>query len=84
MSKKLSFFGLRDSYGTTQLVADARSCGPELLAAMRDVPEESTVLIEGVVRQRPEAQRRDVRLPLGCALRLTHQCRLQQVKLKSS
>ncbi|TBU32064.1 hypothetical protein BD311DRAFT_775614 [Dichomitus squalens] len=59
VSKKLSFFGLRDSYGTTQLVADARSCSPELLAAMRDVPEESTVLVEGLVRQRPESQRRD-------------------------
>ncbi|KAI1792850.1 hypothetical protein LXA43DRAFT_1003500 [Ganoderma leucocontextum] len=60
MSKKLSFFGLRDSYGTTQLVADARTLGPELLAAMRDVPEESTLLVEGVVRQRPESQRRQI------------------------
>ena len=71
MSKKLSFFGLRDSYGATQLVADARACGPELLAAMRDVPEESTVLIEGVVRRRPEAQRRDVCYLLDCPLCLT-------------
>ncbi|KAI0356589.1 hypothetical protein OH77DRAFT_1423519 [Trametes cingulata] len=60
VSKKLSFFGIRDSYGTTQLVADARTCGPDVLAAMREVPEESTVLVEGVVRQRPESQRRDV------------------------
>ena len=61
VSKKLSFFGLRDSYGTTQLVADARTLGPELLAALRDVPEESTVLVEGVVRERPTSQQRNVR-----------------------
>ncbi|KAI0751409.1 hypothetical protein C8Q80DRAFT_1157190 [Daedaleopsis nitida] len=60
VSKKLSFFGLRDSTGTTQLVVDARICGAELMATMRDVPEESTVLVEGVVRARPESQRRDV------------------------
>ncbi|KAI0370230.1 hypothetical protein BV20DRAFT_1019264 [Pilatotrama ljubarskyi] len=60
VSKKLSFFGIRDSYGTTQLVVDSRTCGPDVLVAMREVPEESTVLVEGVVRQRPESQRRDV------------------------
>ncbi|KAM5535695.1 hypothetical protein V8D89_010682 [Ganoderma adspersum] len=60
VSKKLSFFGLRDSYGTTQLVADARTLGPELLASMRDVPEESTVLVEGVVRERPSSQQRNI------------------------
>ncbi|KAI9001243.1 hypothetical protein BD414DRAFT_474078 [Trametes punicea] len=60
VSKKLSFFGIRDCYGTTQLVVDARICGTEILAAMRDVPEESTVLVEGIVRQRPQSQRREV------------------------
>ncbi|KAI0663087.1 hypothetical protein C8Q70DRAFT_491509 [Cubamyces menziesii] len=60
VSKKLSFFGIRDSYGTTQLVADSRMCGPDILAAMREVPEESVVLVEGTVRPRPESQRRDV------------------------
>ena len=60
VSKKLSFFGLRDSCGTTQLVADARTLGPELLASIRDIPEESTVLVEGVVRERPSSQQRDV------------------------
>lgn len=62
VSKKLSFFGLRDSHGTTQLVAEARTCGAESLAALGELSEESTVLVEGVVRQRPESQRREVRL----------------------
>lgn len=61
VSNKLSFFGIRDSRGITQLVVDSRACGWGVLAAMRAVPEESTVLIEGSVRQRPAAQRRDVR-----------------------
>ncbi|KAI9067615.1 hypothetical protein FKP32DRAFT_1672906 [Trametes sanguinea] len=56
----MSFFGIRDSYGTTQLVVDARKCGPDVLAAMREAPEESTVLVEGIVTPRPESQRRDV------------------------
>ncbi|KAI0773883.1 hypothetical protein C8Q74DRAFT_791548 [Fomes fomentarius] len=60
VSKKLSFFGVRDSSGTIQLVVDARTCGPELLAAMRAVPEESTVLVEGTVRARPGSQQRDI------------------------
>ena len=61
LGKKLSFFGIRDSFGTTQLLVDARVCGAESLAAMRDVPEESTVLVRGVVSPRPESQRRSVR-----------------------
>lgn len=69
VSKKLSFFGIRDSYGTTQLVVDSRTCGPEILAAMRGVSEESIILVEGIVRQRPEAQRRDVSARL-----LNHVC----------
>ncbi|KAI0650079.1 tRNA synthetases class II-domain-containing protein [Trametes meyenii] len=60
VSKKLSFFGLRDSYGTTQLVVDSRTCGADVHAAMREIPEESTVLVEGLVRHRPESQQRDV------------------------
>ncbi|RDX53189.1 hypothetical protein OH76DRAFT_1433214 [Lentinus brumalis] len=60
MSKKLSFFQLRDSYGATQLVADVRTCGEEVLAAMRKIPNGSTILIEGTVRVRPKGQRRDV------------------------
>ncbi|OBZ76532.1 Aspartate--tRNA ligase [Grifola frondosa] len=59
VNKNFSFLGIRDSFGTTQLVVDARVCGPELLAAMREVPEESTVLIEGIVRMRPESQQRE-------------------------
>lgn len=61
VSKKLSFFDIRDSHGTTQLVVDSRSCGVDVLSEMRNVPEESTVLVEGSVRRRPAAQQRDVR-----------------------
>ncbi|KAL1946671.1 hypothetical protein VTO73DRAFT_14775 [Trametes versicolor] len=60
VSKKLSFFDIRDSHGTTQLVVDSRSCGVDVLSEMRNVPEESTVLVEGSVRRRPAAQQRDV------------------------
>ncbi|EIW61847.1 aspartate--tRNA ligase MSD1 [Trametes versicolor FP-101664 SS1] len=60
VSKKLSFFDIRDSHGTTQLVVDSRSCGVDVLSEMRNVPEESTVLVEGSVRRRPTAQQRDV------------------------
>ena len=61
MGKKLSFFGLRDSFGTTQLIADARVCGIESLTALREIPAESTVLVKGTVLARPESQRRSVR-----------------------
>lgn len=64
MSKKFSFFQLRDSYGATQLVADVRTCGEEVLAAMRKIPNGSTILVEGTVRVRPKGQRRDVRVPV--------------------
>ena len=62
MSKKMSFFQLRDSYGATQLIADVRTCGEEVLNAMRKIPNESTVVVEGTVRVRPKSQRRDVRM----------------------
>ena len=62
MSKKMSFFQLRDSYGATQLIADVRTCGEEVLNAMRKIPNESTVMVEGTVRVRPKSQRRDVRM----------------------
>ncbi|KAI0721832.1 tRNA synthetases class II-domain-containing protein [Cerioporus squamosus] len=60
MSKRFSFFQLRDSYGATQLIADVRTCGEEVLSAMRKIPNGSTILVEGTVRVRPKGQRRDV------------------------
>ncbi|KAI0069041.1 hypothetical protein BV25DRAFT_77833 [Artomyces pyxidatus] len=67
LSKSLSFFPLKDSYGTTQLVVQRRVADPNpsadqpvdpSLAALSDVPVESTVLVQGEVRLRPENQRR--------------------------
>ncbi|KAI0049589.1 hypothetical protein FA95DRAFT_1581649 [Auriscalpium vulgare] len=62
VSKALSFFPLRDSHGTTQLVvqlgADVDPKAAHELAALFDVPVESTVLVEGEVRLRPQNQRR--------------------------
>ncbi|KAI0269253.1 tRNA synthetases class II-domain-containing protein [Gloeopeniophorella convolvens] len=64
LSKSLSFFPLRDSYGTTQLVVqsqanpDSHAQSSGLAEALADVPVESTVLIQGQVRLRPEKQRR--------------------------
>ncbi|KAJ6516116.1 tRNA synthetases class II-domain-containing protein, partial [Mycena sanguinolenta] len=55
--KLLSFFPLKDSLGTTQLVVNH----PEVVAnqpSLSDVPVESTVLIEGTVQVRPQAARR--------------------------
>lgn len=59
VNRKFSFFGLRDSHGTTQLFVPSESA-TDVLSAMRDVPTESTVLITGIVRARPESQRRPV------------------------
>jgi len=66
ISKYLSFFPLRDSYGTTQLVVhtpisdppDARGQQSNLIAELARIPVDSTVLIHGHVRLRPEKQRR--------------------------
>lgn len=54
----MSFFPIRDSSGTTQLVVlrKGESSGP--LSALSEVPVESTVVIEGHVRMRPEKSRR--------------------------
>ena len=57
--KKFSFFPLKDSYGTTQLVVFSKDL-PEILDLMRSVTPESTVLVQGVVNARPESQRRPV------------------------
>ncbi|KAJ3485049.1 hypothetical protein NLI96_g5243 [Meripilus lineatus] len=58
-AKKFSFFPLKDSYGTTQLVVFSKDL-PEILDLMRSVTPESTVLVQGVVNARPESQRRPV------------------------
>ncbi|KAI0080743.1 aspartyl-tRNA synthetase [Panus rudis PR-1116 ss-1] len=57
IAKKLSFFPLRDSHGTTQLVVHVKDASDPLLN-IRNIPSESTVLIEGIVNSRPENQRR--------------------------
>ena len=59
VSSSLSFFPLRDSYGTTQLVVNRDS--PEIslvLDSLATLPVESVVLIEGRVRLRPQNARR--------------------------
>lgn len=53
-----SFFPLKDSYGTTQLIVN-HSQGTEV-SALADVPTESSVLIEGTVLLRPQDARRQV------------------------
>ena len=69
VSKTLSFFPLRDSYGTTQLVVHTPTGDPgsdalsNLITEFRRIPVESTVLVHGHVRKRPEKQRR----PVNCA-----------------
>ncbi|KAI6004094.1 tRNA synthetases class II-domain-containing protein [Pisolithus albus] len=59
VSKAMSFFPIKDSHGTTQLVVRRKrdSCAGDL-AALSDIPIESTVLIEGEVRVRPQTSRR--------------------------
>lgn len=66
VSKSLSFFPLRDSYGTTQLVVHSPHVSPsdpkhkqhDLVTDLARVPVESTVLVQGTVRLRPDKQRR--------------------------
>jgi aspartyl-tRNA synthetase len=54
----MSFFPIRDSSGTTQLVILRKGEASGRLSALSDVPVESTVVIEGQVRLRPENSRR--------------------------
>jgi aspartyl-tRNA synthetase len=56
----MSFFPIRDSSGTTQLVILRKDAQSDRLSALSEVPVESTVLIEGQVRMRPEKSRRFV------------------------
>ncbi|KAF7800005.1 hypothetical protein EIP86_011248 [Pleurotus ostreatoroseus] len=62
LGKGFLFFPLRDPHGTVQLVVDARTLDPATVAAMRDTPPESTVCVRGTVRERPEGQKRPVRV----------------------
>lgn len=52
----LSFFKFRDTHGTIQLVAAQN----EVLDILRKIAPNSTVLVQGTVRLRPEQQRRPV------------------------
>ena len=53
---KLSFVLLKDRYGTTQVFVN-----PELTKQAGEIPAQSVVLIEGVVKKRPENQvRKDI------------------------
>ncbi|RDB23225.1 Aspartate--tRNA ligase, mitochondrial [Hypsizygus marmoreus] len=55
--KLVSFYPLKDSYGTTQLIVN-HSEGATDLSALAKIPVESTVLIEGTVLLRPPNARR--------------------------
>ena len=56
----MSFFPLKDSYGTTQLIVDHSEGPPNFALPLADVPVESAVLIEGTVLMRPGNARRPV------------------------
>ncbi|KAF9646974.1 hypothetical protein BDM02DRAFT_3156369 [Thelephora ganbajun] len=58
VSKSLSFFPLKDSYGTTQLVVHRDHTNVDKLTALSAVPPESVVLIQGRVRSRPAHSKR--------------------------
>jgi aspartyl-tRNA synthetase len=53
----LMFFDLRDRAGLVQVSIDLATASPELAQAARSLGAETVVLVEGVVRRRPEALR---------------------------
>jgi aspartyl-tRNA synthetase len=53
-----SFYHLKDSYGTTQLLVDHAE--DDCYSVLAKTPVESTVLIEGVVALRPTEARKPV------------------------
>lgn len=55
--KHVSFFPLKDSHGTTQLVVN-HSEAPEASEVLSSLPPESTVLVQGTVALRPQGARR--------------------------
>ena len=61
--KTWSFFQLKDSYGSAQLIARVNeNSANDFLDAMSHAPIESAVMVEGVVHARPGNQRRNVSL----------------------
>ncbi|KAJ3790576.1 tRNA synthetases class II-domain-containing protein [Lentinula aff. detonsa] len=56
--KLVSFFPLKDSFGTVQLIVNNSDGTREDLAALSKVPTESSVLVEGQVLLRPPSARR--------------------------
>ncbi|MCI5953080.1 MAG: aspartate--tRNA ligase [Lachnospiraceae bacterium] len=58
VSKNLGFVILRDFYGTTQLVVETE----EMMAVMDSINKESTISVEGVVRERSN---KNMELPTG-------------------
>ncbi|KAK1228908.1 aspartate--tRNA ligase msd1 [Marasmius sp. AFHP31] len=55
----VSFFPLKDSTGTVQLILDRSEADANpALIALRDVTVESSIIVEGVVQLRPEEARR--------------------------
>ncbi len=58
VSKNLGFVILRDFYGTTQLVVETE----EMMAVMDGINKESTISVEGVVRERSN---KNLELPTG-------------------
>jgi len=60
LSKSFSFFPLKDSYGTTQLVVQRDKTNVQKFAALSAAPPESVVLIQGHVRSRPDHSKRSV------------------------
>jgi hypothetical protein len=63
--KRVSFFPLKDSHGTTQLIAS-----PQAFSDLANVPLESSVLIQGTVLPRPQGARREVFSSFFSAIRL--------------
>ena len=60
ISKAVSFFSLKDSQGTTQLVARRVGELGASIAGLSDVQVESTVLVEGTVKVRPRDAQKEV------------------------
>lgn len=55
--KVVSFYPLKDSEGTTQLVVN-HADHPDVAALLSAIPPESTVLVQGTVALRPQTARR--------------------------
>ncbi|KAF8528865.1 tRNA synthetases class II-domain-containing protein [Hysterangium stoloniferum] len=59
VSKLLSFYTLKDSSGSAQLMVSGKQ-NDNILEFMRTIPPESSVLIEGEVKERPPSAKRSV------------------------